>query len=124
MRCPFCGNENSDEFVYCSSCGRAIKTDEVEPQRQASEPRCWVIFARIGFVLGIVSIALCWVPFLVGLSVGVNGIVFAALGFRTKDGYYRGKARVGLILSIIATAVSFAAYFIWVFAIFAAAGVV
>jgi hypothetical protein len=51
-----------------------------------------------GFVLGILALSLCWIPFF-GLTVAVLGIVFSGIGMG-RD--LRGLAIAGLILSIIA----------------------
>ncbi len=53
--------------------------------------------AKVGFILGLVSI-LAWLLPIIGLPVTVCGIVFSSMGLSSTA---RGKARVGLILSII-----------------------
>ncbi len=53
--------------------------------------------AKIGFILSLVSIFAWFIP-IVGFPVTVCGIVFSSMGLSSIA---RGKARVGLILSII-----------------------
>ena len=53
--------------------------------------------AKAGFILGLVGI-LAWLLPIVGLPVTLCGIVFSAMGLSSSA---RGKARAGLILSVI-----------------------
>ena len=71
------------------------------------EPRGpWKAFAIAGFASGIVALALFFIPYL-GIGIGINGIVLSALGKRSVIN--RGKATAGLVMSIIATVISFIA---------------
>lgn len=51
-----------------------------------------------GFILGIISVCLCWIPFL-GLILSVIAIILSGLGMRAEK---RGFAIAGLVLGIIA----------------------
>lgn len=104
MYCKNCGKEHSDDALFCSYCGESIV--EKEPEKKPA--RCWSIFAKVGEVLGIITIVTCWIPIfgLYSLLPGIHGIVFAALGKHAKEQPYMSKADAGLVLSIIGTILS------------------
>lgn len=62
----------------------------------------WKVFAVLGMVLGIISLAVSWIPVLgIGfIGVAEIGFVFSILGMKSKKN--KKKAVVGLILSILA----------------------
>ncbi len=63
--------------------------------------------AVAGLVLGLVALALCWVP-IVGAVLGVLGVVFGAVGLRSAGrhaGSGRGLALAGTICGAVATVV-------------------
>ena len=64
----------------------------------------WKVFAIIGYILGIVSLATVLIPF-AGCAAGAEGIIFSALGKKSTN--KNAKAKKGLTMSIIATAVNF-----------------
>ena len=122
MYCKNCGAEISENSAFCPNCGAKVAVEqqptnyEYNPYQQYSEPKrsgakVWDVFAIIGFVVGIVSIASCWNPF--GFSYSIYGIVLSALGKKSTSINHFGKAKTGLVLSIIATAISIIAYIIY-----------
>lgn len=108
MYCKFCGQEVADESVFCPSCGLRLK-EEVEVKKEefvySTGPVVWKVFAIIGFIIGIISISLCWVPLSASL-IAIDGIICSALGRKTLDLKSNKRAKIGLILSIIAAAIS------------------
>ena len=130
MFCQNCGNQLEDSAKFCDSCGASVAADYVvdnvvvsdysdatqknTPPKQA---KCWSVFAKISKILGIISIALCWIPFVVVCSTGPVGIVFGCLGNVAKDDVSRKNKTIGLTLSIIGSIVSFIAYFVLLFAL-------
>ncbi len=84
------------------------------PQVQAKKPSR--AFAITSLVTGISAVALGWVPFVFVLAAGaaVAAIVFGFLGLsaaRRHDGYGRGFAVTGLVLSPFALAVCVGGFF-------------
>ncbi len=75
-------------------------------------------------VCGIISVVLCWTPF-IGLILGIIAIVLAAKARRaaaeTPDTYTTGMATAGLVLGIIGTVIGGIYSVIWIVA-FAAVG--
>lgn len=63
-------------------------------------------YAHIGWILGIVAI--CTSIISVGVLVAIPGIVFSVLGFKTPSPVYYRKARLGMILSIVAIVIGLA----------------
>lgn len=120
--CPKCGNEVKEDEKFCSICGEKLKEEindvEVNYLQNTEEinttvPKCFTIFGKIGFILGIVTIAICLIPGLnvLALEAGPAGIVFSCLG--KKDTSLASKTKVGLILSIVGTVVGFIMYIIY-----------
>ena len=104
MYCKYCGKEHNDESLFCSYCGEQI-TEKKEENKPA---KCWSVFAKVGFVLGIITIATCWIPIfgLYSLLPGIHGIVFAALGNKANQQPFMRNATTGLALSIVGTILS------------------
>jgi hypothetical protein len=76
-------------------------------------------FAIAGLVLGIVSLVLFWFVYL-GIPVAIVGIIMSALGRRSVE--RRTMATVGLVLSIVAIALSLCIIGVLVYAIIRARG--
>lgn len=70
---------------------------------QVTSPDKRMGFAIAGLVLGIIAIISSWYP-VCGMPIPIVGIVMSALGRRSVS--YRTMATVGLVLSIIAIAIS------------------
>lgn len=92
MNCPFCNEEISATSKYCINCGKEIIKEEKHV------PKCFDVFATLGFWIGIVSLIL-GLFFGYGLFFVEHGIVFSALGKRSIKN--KRKANFGLIISII-----------------------
>lgn len=104
MFCKYCGKEHEEDALFCAYCGEPI----TEHQQEKKPAKCWSVFARIGEILGIITIATCFIPIfgLYSLIPGIHGIVFAGLGKNAKEQPYVSKASVGLTLSIVGTILS------------------
>lgn len=116
MYCPVCGEKLDNNVNYCPKCGAKIENDLVErvenveniEEKQENKPaKCWSVFAKVSRILGIVAVATCWIPLLIGLEVGTCGIVFAILGNHAIDEEAILNRKSGLKMSIIGTVISF-----------------
>ena len=133
MFCRKCGNKLNDNAIFCDKCGVQIEKDneesvidieedshaidqlieaekeiineEVVINKPVSERGPWKAFANVGNILGIVSLATMWIPFLVCCSYGIYGIIFSGLGVRSAS--QNKKAKAGLTKSIVATVINF-----------------
>lgn len=120
MYCRHCGKELNDEARFCPACG--AKQFEESPQSQGSmyddsfttatateiedkPAKCWSVFAKVGKILGIIAIAICWLP-MYGALAGVPGIVFSCLGRKAIDAEAISNRSLGLKLSIAGTVIS------------------
>ena len=74
----------------------------VKPRTQA---KCWTVFAKIGFGLGLGGL-ICSFIYTLGLTICLHGLVFSILGLRSY--YAHNKAQAGLIMSIIGIVLGFA----------------
>ena len=126
MYCKKCGKELNNDERYCPICGTEQDSQvtlngdpfDMPPQVEEKKPlRVWSIFSTIGKILGIVSLVVSWIPFGVGLELGIMGgifgIVFSCLGRKAQTDASRHNFKIGLILSIVAIVVSIIALFIW-----------
>ena len=117
MYCKFCGQEVADESVFCPSGGLRLKEEVAFKKEEfvySTGPVVWKVFAIIGFIIGIISISLCWVPLSASL-IAIDGIICSALGRKTLDLKSNKRAKIGLILSIIAAAISLFIFIIFLF---------
>ena len=111
MYCKKCGRENSSDAKFCQYCGAELE-DEIKVEivdgfeKKSEEAKCWSIFAQVGKILGIVSLATCWIPGL-GMTAGIHGIVASALGRRSEKEVAKTDSVMGLKLAITGTALSF-----------------
>ena len=113
MNCKKCGNEITEGAVFCVFCGEKVEIDNKEnivngnnTMVENTEPKVWGIFSKVGLILGIVSLCLCWVPYL-STTGAIAGIVLSSLGQKSSCSSCIKKARLGKTLSIIATIISF-----------------
>lgn len=78
----------------------------------------WKVFAVIGYVFGIVSLASIFIPFF-SCGLAVEGIILSALG--KKSTTKNDKAKKGLTFSIIACVINFIlsiiVYVLYIFAL-------
>ena len=126
MNCIKCGKELEQGARFCPACGTEQLVQSQEPAQEATfeatseiveEPKpakVWSVFSTIGKVLSIVSISTCWIPFLLGLSLGIPGIVFSCLGKKYHTEQTDKNFKIGLILSIIGVVGSLLSYIIYV----------
>ena len=113
MKCQNCGYE-SKNLLYCPVCGEKIIEEEtkkeeedlfekIEKKEVAQEAGMqYKVFAIIGYVLGIISIAFCWVPFMIFYS--VPGIIFSKVGDKPTN--KQQFAKKGYKLSVTATIIN------------------
>ena len=113
MKCQNCGYE-SKNLEYCPICGEKIEeyskmeeksiqqndTNEVK-QTNNNYGTQYKVFAFIGYGLGILSLALCFVPFI--FFNGIVGIVFSKIGDKPTN--KQAFAKRGFIFSLIGTIV-------------------
>lgn len=104
--CFNCGAQIADELAVCGACGTrqpvaAPDTNQTpDYYTQGSyTPRPRNTPGLVGFILGIASILLGWIP-LIGLGCGITGLIFSLKG-RKLTQYNTAYAVIGLILSII-----------------------
>ena len=111
MKCKNCGYEFKGQN-YCPICGEMDLIDDEKEEKDVfdsvvnkntNEKVVYKVFSSIGYVLGIVSLVLCWCPFMFFSS--VPGIVFSKLGVNNPT-IKLSYAKKGLTMSIIATVLS------------------
>ena len=116
MKCNVCGKENAEVAIFCVGCGNELVEEEVaevfeEPQKP-HVPKCYDVFAKLGFGLGLGGLIGCLFIGL-GYIVAIPGIVFSALGKKSIN--YHAKAKTGLVLSILGTVLGIIIYFAFFF---------
>ncbi len=86
-----------------------------EVRKVQSEAKCWSVFAKLGFIFGLIGFIFSCTIILgvIGLYVACTGLVFSILGKKTKNEEYRSKANKGLVFSIIGTALGFVGYIVF-----------
>ena len=104
--CFNCGAQIADELAVCGACGTrqpvAAPDTNSTPNyytQGSYTPRPRNTPGMIGFILGIASIVLAWIP-LIGLGCAITGLIFSLKG-RTLTQYNTAYAVIGLILSIV-----------------------
>lgn len=119
--CPNCSAPIDENESVCTQCGTSLNApvctekaivEEQSPRRKGP----WNAFARVGNILGTISIITCWIP-IVCISAwmtGPVGIALGAMGLRADAPGMSAKARKGMIKSIIGTVVSFIVYFAFI----------
>ena len=116
--CYNCGKELEDDAKVCPTCGAKIVEEEVVEVVEATEKpktkKAYTVLGKIGYILSIVSMCIWWIPFfgIMALDTGIVGIIFNIFG--KKDPDLNAKCKKGFVLSIVATALAFVAYIIWV----------
>ena len=117
--CSNCGRELQAEEKFCPSCGTSVETENVvdevnvEEVKTPSVPKCFTIFAKLGYIFGLVSFIISFIPFvnILACELGPVGIVFSILG--KKDPFMILKSKKGLKLSIWGTVLGIVLYFIY-----------
>ena len=120
MYCKKCGRELSADARYCPGCGAEQTayddpftiTEATEVEKKPS--KVWTVFSIIGKVLGIVAIATSWIPYLVGLEIGIAGIVFSCLGRKANTDATDHNCRLGLKLSIAGIVISVVVFIVYI----------
>ena len=119
--CPNCSAPIDENESVCTQCGTSLNApvctekaivEEQVPRRKGP----WNAFARVGNILGTISIITCWIP-IVCISAwmtGPVGIALGAMGLRADAPGMSAKARKGMVKSIIGTVVSFVVYFAFI----------
>lgn len=127
MFCGKCGSTIPDDDVFCSVCGAPVsKVQERQPnsEYESEQPVIQVPviqqnpvqtvpvlmvapptprsigFAITGLVFGILSVFLCWLPF-IGFIPVAFGFIFSIIGIAKRNGGAKGAAITGLILSVL-----------------------
>ena len=107
MKCNNCNQEFEQEFVFCPNCGARLIDNVIdiidEEVKEEVESGPWRGFARVGHILGTIAIPTFWIISL-GLAVGVFGIVFSAMGKKSKS--RRSLAEIGFKSSLIGSILS------------------
>ena len=119
--CQNCSAPIDENESVCTQCGTSLNApvctekaivEEQVPRRKGP----WNTFARVGNILGTISIITCWIP-IVCVSTwmtGPVGIALSAMGLRADAPGMSAKARKGMVKSIIGTVVSFIVYFAFI----------
>ena len=118
MYCKKCGKMVEDGSTFCPYCGSDLREEQVEvnendvaeaaPANEDNGP--WKVFALVGYILGIVSLA--GSILFIGLGTGVPGIVFSILGKKSTNPERQQKAAKGLKLSIWGLIISTVLYIV------------
>lgn len=128
MKCKNCNAELLDNTAFCPYCGTKSEyqqeqkvevINETKKEEVETEASCWENFANISNTLGIVAISIFWIPILGLFAIlpGVPGIVFGALGKRSKKDGVSDIAQSGFTMSLVGTILSFVLFFVWYFII-------
>ena len=128
MKCKNCNAELLDNTAFCPYCGTKSEyqhepkvevINETKKEEVETEASCWENFAKISDTLGIVAISTFWIPILGLLAMlpGAPGILFGALGKRSKKKGVSDIAQRGFTKSLVGTILSFALFFVWYFII-------
>ena len=107
MKCSNCNKEFEKEYVFCPHCGERLINNVIdivgEEVKEEVERGPWRGFAKVGYILGNVALPTFWIISL-GLVVGIFGIVFSALGKKSK--VRKAMADTGFKRSLTATILS------------------
>ena len=114
--CGNCGKELNEGQKFCPECGKEVGVESIVETVEVDQkpvPKVFTIFGKIGFGLGIATIAMCLLPIfsIISLETGVAGIVFSCLG--KKDPSLAKKTKLGFVLSLVGTIVGFIMFIVW-----------
>ena len=117
MYCKKCGKEVEEGSAFCPYCGADLRDQEAEvidaDDASVSEDNGpWKVFALIGFILGIISLA--GSILFIGLTTGVPGIVFSILGKKSSNPTRKSQAAKGLKMSIWGLILSVVVYIVFI----------
>lgn len=118
MFCKKCGAEISNDSKFCQSCGASIEIVEEVKEETAptfsevgaeapKQAKCWGIFAKVGYGLGLAGLICCCIPFVcfLGFELVVPGLVFSILGKRSIE--FGDKGKKGIIFSAVGLGIGF-----------------
>lgn len=111
---PENNNYQQENYTY-QTTNEHYETGNVETTYVDAEPKCWKVFGKIGFILGLISFICSFTVIfsMISLTIAEPAIVFSALGKKTKDEEYKSKANKGLVFGIVGLAVGFIGYIIY-----------
>lgn len=118
MYCAKCGKEMDGTARFCPACG--AEASGVATQAAVQEPDTAANADALpeepsgsggavgALVCGIISLVLCWIPFvcIVGFALGIVAVVLGAKAKKNTSKNKKGMAATGFVLGIIALAVS------------------
>lgn len=97
MYCVHCGNDVNENDKFCYYCGKKVIKNGRQPRR------CWTAFAKVSYIIGIVSLCTWFIPF---FNLGLYGILFSILGASSIEPRALFHCNKGRIMSIIGAALS------------------
>ncbi len=126
--CFSCGAQLADEMAICGACG--TKQPVAAPNQANStpnyytqgsyEPRPRNTMGLVGFILGIASIVLAWIP-LIGLGCAIAGFICSFKGYKIgKPTSNTSYAVIGRILSIIGGVIGIIYFIVLIIVVIAA----
>ena len=134
MKCVNCNSELLENSEFCPYCGTKCNNTNTEvidnydlksdqKVQVEEEAKCWANFAKTSQILGLITICTFWIPFLgiLALETGTAGIVFGALGKRTKKEFAKEQASSGFTKSLVGTILTIPVFLIWYFIIIVSA---
>lgn len=122
MYCKNCGKELLEGTRFCSACGEPVMVEadlvneepiidvvfDEQPEVPVKHvPRCFTIFGKIGYGLGLAGFICGFIPFIcyVGLELSTIGLVFSILGKRDEE--LASKTKKGRVFSILGLSIGF-----------------
>ena len=110
--CINCEKELEDQEKFCPECGKQNDV-KIEDNPIANVLTCFKKFAKIGYILGLITFIIAFLPFVSVFSsqIGPAGIVFSVLG--KKDKSLTKVCKKGFILSLLGTIIGTILYFVY-----------
>lgn len=103
-KCPYCGEEISNDALVCNHCDKAISNNEssaiaeaIHVASSAPNPSKNNGIAMTGFIFSLISLGLSWLPGF-NIILWVLSIVFSSVGLSRRP---KGYAVAGLIISSV-----------------------
>lgn len=117
MYCKKCGAELVEDSIFCHQCG-ASNDDEnnIINEQPKQSPKIWNIFAKIGYIGGIICFIVSFIPYfsLYASGMAIDFIVLSALGKKSTIPEYYKKAKKGLGFSIAGTIIGIVIYILFI----------